>query len=225
LSTNAWAIRFTDGRWINGAYAGISNFSNDKATSINALWAVKSGSAGTIEVLATGVYSGVGGTSFGTNDDASLQIGAPSTSPRFIDQGNGTLYDTVTGLTWLKKADCLKNLSWTSALTAIGSLANGSCGLTDGSTAGMWRMPNRNEMLSLSDRAATFPQADYFDGMPDGLNVTGPVIFNNFTASVFYWTSSTDFASTTNAWTVHSCDFGVYNILKTDADKYSLAVR
>ncbi len=226
LTSNAMVIRFTDGRWINGIDAGDASFNNVKTTATNSLWAVKSGSAGTIQLLATGVFSGQGGgsgASFGTGDDASLQIGAPLTSPRFIDNGDGTLSDTVTGLTWLKKADCVSQ-SWSGALTAINSLANGQCGLTDGSSAGDWRMPNRSEMLSLSDRAPTFPQANYFNGIAGGSNVTGPVIFNNFIVSDYYWTSTTDAADTTQAWTVYSCDFGVYNIAKTDT-RYSLAVR
>lgn len=225
---NAMVIRFTDGRWINGVNNGVASFNNDKTTSTNSVWAVKSGSAGTIQVLATGVFSGQGGgsgASFGTGDDASLQIGAPLTSPRFIDNGDGTLSDTVTGLTWLKKADCTNlNQSWSGALTAINSLASGQCGLTDGSTAGDWRMPNRSEMLSLSDRAPTFPQANYFNGIAGGGSITGPVIFNNFIVSDYYWTSTTDAADTTQTWTVYSCDFGVYNIVKTDTH-YSLAVR
>ena len=227
---NAMAIRFTDGRWINGVDNGDGSFNNVKTTSTNSLWAVKSGGAGTIQLLATGAfYSGSGGgtgATYGIGDDASLQIGAPLTSPRFIDNGDGTLADTVTGLTWLKKADCI-NQTWSNALITINSLANGQCGLTDGSTAGQWRMPNRSEMLSLSDRAPTFPQANYFDGIPgtDGVTVVNPVIFDSFKVSVFYWTSTTDAADTTQAWTIYSCDFGVYNIVKTDTHQYALAVR
>ena len=226
---NAMAIRFTDGRWINGADAEDGSFNNGKTTSTNSLWAVRSGTAGTIQLLATGASSGPAGggsgASYGINDDASLQIGAPLTSPRFIDNGNGTVADTVTGLTWLKKADCI-NQSWSSALSTINNLSSGQCGLTDGSTAGQWRMPNRSEMLSLSDRAPTFPQANYFNGIPgpDGITVINTVIFNNFIVSDYYWTSTTSAVDTTQAWTIYSCDFGVYNIAKTDI-RYSLAVR
>lgn len=226
---NAMAIRFTDGRWINGTDAGDGSFNNNKTTSTNSLWAVKSGGAGTIQLLATGVFysdtGGGAGATFGIGDDASLQIGAPLTSPRFIDNGDGTLADTVTGLTWLKKADCIRQ-SWLGAITTINSLASGQCGLTDGSTAGQWRMPNRSEMLSLSDRAPTFPQANYLNGIPgaDGITVINPVIFNSFISSDYYWTSTTDAADTTQAWSIYSCDFGVYNIVKTDT-RYSLAVR
>jgi hypothetical protein len=224
LTANAMAIRFTDGRWINGADAGDGGFSNTKGTTANSLWAVKSGPAGAVELLATGVYSGVGGGSFGVGDDASLQHGAPLTASRFIDNGDGTLADTVTGLTWLKKADCIHQ-AWAGALSAVNGLANGQCGLTDGSTAGQWRMPNRSEMLSLSDRAPTFPQASYLDGQYQGTSiVTGPVVFNNFIVYDYYWTSSTSAADSAQAWSVYSCDFGVYNLAKTDV-RYSLAVR
>jgi len=103
LPTNAMSIRFTDGRWVNGIGAGDAGFDNDKATSTKSLWAVKSAAApGTVQLLATGVFPGIGGGSFGVGDDASLQLGVPLTSPRFIDNGDGTLADTVTGLTWLK---------------------------------------------------------------------------------------------------------------------------
>jgi hypothetical protein len=81
--------------------------------------------------------------------------------------------------------------------------------------------------LSISDRAPTFPQANYFTGIPgpDGRTVTQPVIFNNFIAYAYYWTSSTDAADPAQAWTIYSCDFGVYNKLKTDLQQYALAVR
>jgi len=222
---NAMAIRFSDGRWINGAADG---FDNAKAGSANALWAVKSGGAGAVQLLATGAFAGQGGgsgMSFGTGDDASLQMGVHSPSPRFIDNGDGTVADTVTGLIWLKKADCI-NQPWSAALTAINTLASGQCGLADGSNVGQWRMPNRSEMLSLSDRAPTFPQANYFNGIPgpDGVTVSTPVVFNNFQVSKYYWTSTSYAVDTTQAWTVYSCDFGVYNSAKSGTG-YALAVR
>ncbi|MES2047795.1 MAG: DUF1566 domain-containing protein [Pseudomonadota bacterium] len=233
LPSNAMAIRFTDGRWINGIAGTVLSFDNSKANTNNFLWAVKSGTQGAVQVLATGVYAAGsgkyannGGTFAMAGDDATLQLGAPLTSPRFIDKADGTLVDTVTGLTWLKRANCISG-TWPSALAAVNSLASGQCGLTDGSTAGQWRMPNRNEMLSLSDRAPTFPQAEYFTGQAQGGTgpVTGPQIFSSFIAFKFYWTSTTNAADTSQAWTIFSCDFGVYNVGKTDDQQYSLAVR
>ncbi len=224
-SGNAMALRFSDGRWINGVDANDGAFNNLKASSQNAVWAVRTGNApGTVKVLATGVYAGVGGGSFGTADDAALQLGVPLNAQRFIDQGDGTLADTLTGLVWLKKADCIQQ-NWVGALATIQTLKSGQCGLSDGSSAGQWRMPNRNEMLSLSDRAPTFPQAAYLDGQYQGTStVTGPVVFDHFVVADYYWTSTTQASDPTQAWSAYSCDFGIYNLAKTDV-RYALAVR
>ncbi len=218
---SAMAIRFTDGRWINGSGGAGDNYKEAS----NGVWAVKSGGPGKIAVLATGVYAGIGGRSFGRGDDASLQTGLHWTTTRFIDNGDGTLSDTVTGLVWLKQADCIKQ-DWSGALAAIDNLKDGECGLKDGSTAGQWRLPNRAEMLSISDRAPTFAQASYFSGIPgrDGVTVSSPVIFTGF-MQTYYWTSSSVAADPTQAWSVYACDFGVYNILKADGQLYALAVR
>lgn len=151
LYTQALGIRFTDGRYINGLN---ELFNNDKTTSSNALWAVKSGGAGAIKLSATGSYRiyAAGDDASHTcplcttvdtggyfhhndGDGASLVNSVPHTSPRFIDNGDGTLADTVTGLTWLKKADCIK-ASWSGAIMAANNLASGQCGLSDGSAAG-----------------------------------------------------------------------------------------
>jgi hypothetical protein len=223
-TSSAMAIRMSDGRWINGIDAADAGFANHKVNASNALWAVRSGAPGAVQLLATGVYNSQGGGSFGAADDALLQLGAALPGPRFIDKGDGTVADTATGLTWLKQADCIR-LSWPAALASIHALASGRCGLSDGSSAGQWRMPNRNEMLSLSDRAPTFPQASYFSGQYFGTGVSsGPVIFSNFIVADYYWTSTTDAADTSQAWTLYSCDFGVYNIAKSDL-RYALAVR
>ena len=240
--SSAMAIRFTDGRWVNGTDA--LPYSNDKVASVNSLWAVRSGLPGVVNLQATGLYYtfAVGDDAYHTcpfcegtvngsvdtpvaGDSASLVNSKPLTSPRMIDNGDGTLYDTVTGLTWLKKADCI-SASWTDAITAANNLASGQCGLTDGSAAGQWRMPNRFEMLSLADRAPTFAIAAYYNGIygPDGITVTGPVVFNMFAVSQYYWTSSTYTSDSTQAWTVYSCDFGVYNTPKS-AIGYTMAVR
>jgi hypothetical protein len=86
-------------------------------------------------------------------------------------------------------------------------------------------MPNRNEMQSMSDRMQGV-EAAYFDYTIMNLNNTvyQPAIFTNFVVSQFYWTASTDAADTTQAWTVYSCDYGVYGQPKTNTG-YTLAVR
>jgi len=212
-SPDAWTIRFSDGRYMN------DDVVNQKATSNNAVWAVKGSGGGTIKLQSTGAY-----VPFATGDDGAIQAGVPPTFQRWADNDDGTVTDTVTGLIWLKQANCI-NQPWSAAIAAVNSLASGQCGLTDGSAAGSWRMPNRNEMQSLSDRAennlGAFFDQNYFN--LDGTLFQAP-IFTSFAENQYYWTSSTDAADPSEAWTVFSCDFGVYDIPKFDS-AYTLAVR
>jgi hypothetical protein len=60
---------------------------------------------------------------------------------RFVDCGDGTVKDNNTGLFWLKDADCLVMQFWAEANIAAAQLADGQCGLTDGSKPGDWRLP------------------------------------------------------------------------------------
>ncbi len=72
----------------------------------------------------------------------------PDNSGKFVDNNDGTVTDTATGLVWLKNASpCYK--SWDEAAAYCKNLQSGTDGLSDGSTAGQWRLPSRYEMLSL----------------------------------------------------------------------------
>jgi hypothetical protein len=125
----------------------------------------------------------------------------------------------------MKAADCI-NVAWADAVTQVQSLANGACGLTDGSKPGDWRLPNRNEMQSLEDRMVS-NQADFMNATyvwkSDAALYRSP-IFTNFVGSVYYWTSTTNAAAATEAWAVFSCDFGVYDVSKSNTG-FALAVR
>jgi len=213
-SPKAWAIRLNDGRYMNDTNANV------KASSSNVVWALKgTGSGGAVKLPATGFY-----LPYAAGDDGTLQEGVGLTSPRFIDNHDGTLTDTMSGLHWLKQADCI-SAQWSDALAAVNGLASGQCGLSDGSSTGQWRMPNRNEMQSLADRAQA-NMAQYFGYTylnKDGSVYQAP-IFTNFFELQYYWTSTTDAADPSEAWTVYSCDFGVYDIPKTQIG-YALAVR
>lgn len=213
-SSNAWAIRFSDGRFIN------DGVNNAMATSSNAVWAVKGAGGAALKLQASGAY-----VPFASGDDGSVQSGAPLPAPRLRDNADGTFTDTATGLIWLKQADCIQQ-AWAAAVAAVKALGSGQCGLSDGSGAGQWRMPNRKEMLSLADRAQN-NQADYFDEtFVSGTAhiATQAAAFSNFGFNQYYWTSTTDAADTSEAWTVFSCDFGVYDTPKTSVG-YTLAVR
>jgi len=141
-------------------------------------------------------------TKYAAGDDGDLQKGVAWPSPRFTDNSNGTVTDNLTGLIWLKNANCTETvgsiakesgfLTWADALTWSNSLANGSCGLTDGSAAGTWRLPNRKELMSLIDKSM------YNPALPAGHP------FANVQADD-YW-SSTYAVYISGAWAVRMAD-------------------
>jgi len=128
----------------------------------------------------------------GTGQDGEEQAGTALPAPRFSDNGNGTVSDTLTGLVWLKNANCvgINPKPWAFALGSANNLSSGTCGLTDGSVAGEWRLPNRKELLSLINRQqvdnSVWLNASGFSGVQPGI----------------YWTSSTSAQSGYYAWCV-----------------------
>lgn len=130
------------------------------------------GLAATVQLPRTGqsaCYDTAGATiaCAGSGQDGEKQAGAPWPDPRFNDNSDGTVTDNLTGLVWLKNANCTDtiasiaktngHLTWSNAMTWSNNLASGACGLTDGSTAGQWRLPNRKELQSLVDRSRSYP--------------------------------------------------------------------
>ena len=128
--------------------------------------------------------------SYGARDDGALRSGVASPTPRFADIGNGAVSDNLTGLTWLKNANCFEGKDWGGALTAAATLATGACGLADGSMVGDWRLPNINELWSLVDFGRSSP------ALPAGHPFTA-VQANG------YWSSSTSANFSTRAWYVN----------------------
>ena len=126
----------------------------------------------------------------GTGQDGEYQKGVLA-APRFMDNGDGTVTDTVTGLIWLKNANCFGYTNWSSALSTVAGLANGACDLADGSSAGEWRLPNINELQSVID----FGQ--YNRALPLGHPFYGMVPTGK------YWTSTTNNNYHESAWSVY----------------------
>ena len=154
-------------------------------------------------------------TAYATGDDGSLQKGVAAPTPRFTDNGNGTVTDRLTGLVWLKDGICEKFWGsdsatvnprpWAQAVQSANLLAAGSCGLNDGSKAGDWRLPNRKELDTLIDLGQSNPALP--EGWPLGDSVLG----------VFYWTSTTVAPPlSTNAWAFNVFNGVVFYTAKTD---------
>jgi hypothetical protein len=152
-------------------------------------------------------------TSYATGDDGDLEKGVALVTPRFMDNLDGTVTDKQTGLIWLKDANCFGIRIWNNALSDANGLADGSCGLTDGSQAGDWRLPNSDELASLVHKGYYNPAVPNTAGT--GQWSEGDP-FNNV-QSDYYW-SSTTFAYISNyAWYVYMEDGLVdYYLSKTD---------
>jgi len=128
-------------------------------------------------------------TKYADGDDGDLQKGVAWPSPRFTDNGNGTVTDNLTGLIWLKNANCFGLKNWATALNDANTLASGACGLSDGSVAGDWRLPNVRELQSLIDYGRVIP------ALPSGHPFTG-------VQSADYWTSTSSAFYPPHAWRV-----------------------
>ncbi|MDH4161175.1 MAG: DUF1566 domain-containing protein [Nitrospirota bacterium] len=126
----------------------------------------------------------------GQTGDYTATIGEDSdytiNSPSYTDNGDGTITDNVTKLTWQKcspgqsGADCAAGTateySWDNAGTACAGLGTG------------WRLPTRMELLTIADYGVSAPAIN-------GVSFPGTITW-------YYWTSTTYAGGTTNAWVV-----------------------
>jgi hypothetical protein len=138
----------------------------------------------------------------GTGEDGEYQRGVVWPTPRFTDNENGTVTDNLTGLTWLKDANCFGTRTWNNALSDANGLADGQCGLTDGSQAGDWRLPNRFELESLLALQNINP------ALPAGHPFTISQILQ------YYWSSTTHGNNKSFAWGMYMFDGLIANISK-----------
>ena len=112
---------------------------------------------------------------------------APPVSAAFIDNGDGTITDTATGLMW-QQATAPGTYTWQPALDYCANLELGP--YSD------WRLPDKNELQSLVDYSRVDPSINttYF---PD-------------TLASNYWSSTTNASYTEGAWSVTFGFGGVY---------------
>ncbi|MBT8372669.1 MAG: DUF1566 domain-containing protein [Deltaproteobacteria bacterium] len=106
---------------------------------------------------------------------AELLFDKPIPDPRFMDNQDGTVTDNLTGLIWLKNTKCFGTMNWEGARLAAKRLKDGDCGpdpalaLSDGSSAGDWRLPTMHELCLLIDygrRNPALPKGHMFSEFP-----------------------------------------------------------
>lgn len=129
----------------------------------------------------------------GARSSGQVQAGAQWPEPRFLDNGDGTVTDTMTGLMWLKDGACLNRTNWSGALITIAEM-NENPGRYNclGYTANYpdWRVPNVRELESMLNYGA-------YDSS-DWLNSNG---FLNVKSSS-YWTSTVAASAGIQGWKI-----------------------
>jgi hypothetical protein len=151
----------------------------------------------------------------GTGQDGDLKKGVVWPNPRFTDNGDGTVTDSLTKLIWLKNANCFGSRSWADALSDCNALADEECGLTDDSSAGDWRLPNMKELASLFNFGFVGPAlcntagtGQWAEGDP----------FTNVPSNGVYYSSSTVIGTgdrPKSAWIVNTYGGTISNCGKT----------
>ena len=118
---------------------------------------------------------------------------------RFVDNQDGTVTDTCTGLMW-QQATAQERLAWREAIAYCARLH--CAGHSD------WRLPNVRELQSIVDYGRSVPSSDPIFGAESG----------------WYWSSSTYVLYPSYAWSVNFSVGGVYSVNK-DYDSFVRAVR
>src|SRR5919108_25633 len=147
----------------------------------------------------------------GTGEDGDLQAGVKWPKPRFTVNNNGTVTDNLTGLIWMQNANCFNRQRWSTALEAANNLADGQCGLKDGSKPGDWRLPNINELQSLINYGITSP------ALPRNHPFENVQLLD-------YWSSTTFVADPIQAWVIFT-DLGSVFFVYKAGSRFIWAVR
>lgn len=159
----------------------------------------------------------------GTGQDGDIQAGIAWPSLRFVDNGDETITDKLTGLIWTKDGNLIETkdpdfnndgilrygrVRWKNALDYVAKLnAESYLGYTD------WRLPNVNELESLINVDKS--------GISIWLNSQG---FSNVTSDS-YWSSSTYAYDTGSAWVVSMWMGTLDDAAKDDASCFVWPIR
>ena len=160
--------------------------------------------------------------SYSTGDDGDYEHGAMWPIPRFTDNGDGTVTDNLTGLMWLKDANCISSwypgfdnddvpgdgaVTWQHTLDFVAGINDGSYSNCGGNPPyNDWRLPNIKKLQSLIHYGFGHPALPCTAG-PCKWSEGDP--FTNVQPH-FYWSSTTYTNSSESAWGVHMNDGSVY---------------
>ena len=165
----------------------------------------------------------------GTGQDGELRAGAAWPAPRFRDNGDGTVTDNLTGLVWLRDANCLGanypgevpggQGEWQMALAVVAGINDGTYSACAAKYTD-WRLPNRKEFQSLLDYASHTPS------LPAGHPFTNVLAGSPY----HFWTSTSsgtviDAPNFIRAWYVSLYDGMIDNSTKTYDDPRIWPVR
>lgn len=148
--------------------------------------------------------------------------GAAAPNPRFTDNNNGTVTDNLTGLIWLQNANVAGARNWVEALADVENLNKD--GVMNGVNAGDkssggahqkdWRLPNRNELASLTDSSNNNPALPSgYSGFFHGVQPGG------------YWSGDTLKGGIAYAWIVNLSDLGILDTANKAETCYVWPVR
>ena len=182
---------------------------------------------GAVQLPATGQTQ-----TYTSGDDGDLKKGVAWPAPRFVDNGNGTVTDNLTGRIWLKNGNCAQaeenwqaSLDFVTELNTNGTMNSNDCGDTSngGTHQSDWRPPNVLELESLLNLAQP--------NIAQWLNTQGfaNVPFNVGSFRERYWSSTTyqtDVGDNReHAWTVQVTEGRVRHEDKVNTARFTWAVR
>lgn len=137
----------------------------------------------------------VEGATVETKADFSCALLLTTAPQRYVDCQNGTVWDTHTGLVWLKDAKCFPLANYPDAMGVVLVLHDGVCGLKDHSQLGDWRLPTKDEWQDTTAAAhglGCVPKITNHNGSGCWVTPFIPVTgFYNVQAAD-YWASTTD---------------------------------
>ncbi|MBF0526240.1 MAG: DUF1566 domain-containing protein [Deltaproteobacteria bacterium] len=111
----------------------------------------------------------------------------PIYSPRgrWRDNRDGTVFDRTTGLIWLQDAGWGGMKTWPDATKLATQVKDGNpASLTDGSKAGKWRLPTKDELIAITTGIEHIGDDDNY--------VFHTYLFTGVYESYGYWSSTTD---------------------------------